>query len=88
MKSISDISVIVCDEITNAIGIVSTNVTNTKPTNVTSTVPLKSNDEKLRYEMECLILHTILLVITLLFIIAIICYHNTKYSSKQNVLAH
>ena len=48
--------------------VVSTNVTNTVSKNV-STNP---GDKKVRYTMDCYILHTVLLVIILLFIIAII----------------
>ena len=39
---------------------------------------------KVRYKMDCYILHTVLLVIVLLFIIDIICYHYAKHG--QNVL--
>ena len=60
-----------------------TNVTNTLPTNVTSTVSINSDDKKLRYKMDCYILQVFLSVIILLFIVAIICYHYTKYRSKQ-----
>ena len=86
LKSIADTSVIACDEITNATDSVSTNVTNlinTISANATSTVPLNFNDKKVKYKMDCDILHTFLLVIILLFIIAIICYHYAKHRSKQ-----
>ena len=52
-------------------------------TNITSTVSINSDDKKVRYKIDCYILHTTLLVIILLLIIAIICYHHTKHRSKQ-----
>ena len=61
----------------------SANVTNTISTNVTSTVSTNSDDEKVRYKMDCYILITSLLVTKLLFMITIICYHYTKHRSKQ-----
>ena len=48
-----------------------TNVTNTISTNVTSTMSISSDDKKVRYKMDCYILHTFLLVTILLFMIAI-----------------
>ena len=81
-------------EIINATDIVSINVTNTITTyvtntistNVVSTVSLYSDDKKVRYNMDYYILHTVLLVI-MLFIITIICYHYTKHRSKQKNFA-
>ena len=57
-------------------------------TNFTSTASKNSDDKKIRYKMDCYILHTFLLAIILLFIIAIICYHYAKHWSKlkKNVL--
>ena len=52
-------------------------------TNIMSTVSINSDDKKVRYKIDCYILHTTLLVIILLLIIAIICYHRTKHRSKQ-----
>ena len=49
---------------------------------VTSTVSVNSTDRKVRYNMDCYILHKILLVITLPCIITIICYHYAKHRSK------
>ena len=60
LKCIVDDSVIVCDKLINARDSVSTNVTNTISTNVTSTVPINSDDEKVRYKMDCYNLHTLL----------------------------
>ena len=48
-------------------------------TNVTSTVSINSADRKVKYKMDCYFLHTILLVIILLCIITIICYHYAKH---------
>ena len=59
----------------------------TKMTNVIAKdVSIKSEDKKVRYKIDCYILHTVLLVIVLLLIITIICYHYAKHSSKQMVL--
>ena len=56
LESITDDdSVITCDEIINAADKVSTNVT--------STVPKHFYNKNLRYQMDCYILHTVLLVI-------------------------
>ena len=81
LKSIADSSVILCDKIINATDSVATNVTNTMSTNVINTtwtnvgsiVSINSDDKKVRYKIDCCILHMILLVIILLFIIVIIC---------------
>ena len=67
----------------NAIHNTSINVANTIPTkmtksvsiSVTSAVSINSGDRKTRYKVDCYILHTFLLVITLLLTIAIIYYH-------------
>ena len=64
------------------IDIVSTKVINSTPTNVTCTVSINSGNEKVRYKIVCYILHTVLLVIILLFIIATIWYHYGKHRSK------
>ena len=39
-------------------------------------------NKKVRYKMDCYILQKVLLVIILLFIIAIICYHYAKHRLK------
>ena len=72
-----------CNEIISITDNKSTNVTNTVLTNVMSTVSVSSDDKKVRYKMNSYILHTFLLVNLLLLIIAIICDHYIKYSSKQ-----
>ena len=71
---------ILCDEIIYVTEIASTNMTNT--TNSVSTNASNSNNKKLRYKMDCDILHTVLLVIIFLFINAIIWYHYAKHKSK------
>ena len=50
-----------------------------------STVSINCDDKKVRHEMDSHILHTFILVVILLFIIAIICYHYTSLQlrSKQ-----
>ena len=47
-------------------------MTNTVTTNVISTMSTNSEYKKVRYKIDCFILHTLLLVIISLFIIAII----------------
>ena len=74
-KSVADTSVITCDEIISAIDIVSATMTNT----ITTNVSINSDDKIVRY---CFILYTVLLVIILITIIAIICYHYLKHTSK------
>ena len=51
-------------------------------------VSINSNDKKVIYNIGCYILHTVLLMIILLFIINIICYHYVKHRAKQKVLVH
>ena len=81
LKSITDDSVIFCNEIIRVTDSVSTNVTNSVSTNVTSTVSMNSNNQEVRYNMDCYILHIFLLVAILLFIITI-------SSVKWTVLGH
>ena len=68
-----------CDEIVYVIDIVSTNVIPIISANVASTMLTISDDKKVRYKMDCYILHTVLLAIILLLLIAIICYHYEKH---------
>ena len=68
-----------CDEIISVMDIVSTKITNAIVTNPS----INCHSEKVRYKIDCYILHTILLVIRLLLIIAIIYYHYAKHKSKQ-----
>ena len=52
-------------------------------TNAISTKPWKNYDgKKVRYETSCYIFHTVLLVITLLFINSVICYQDATHRSK------
>ena len=61
-----------CDEIITIMDIVSTKKTNTIEANVTSTTSINCHSKKVR---DCYVLHTVLLVIILLLIVTIICYH-------------
>ena len=79
LKSITDISVITCDEIISLMDIVSTKKTNTIATNVS----INCHTNKVRYKTDCYILNTVSLTIILLLIITIIGYHYAKHSSKQ-----
>ena len=81
LKSIADTSVIGCNEIRNVMD--SASVTNIISTNVTSTVSTNSDNKKVKYRMDCYALHTVLLLIILLFINAIICYHCAKRRLKR-----
>ena len=56
----------------------SKNVRNTIPKNVASNASINSDDKKVTYEIDCYILHIVWLMIILLSIIAIICYHYTN----------
>ena len=89
LKNFADDSKIVYDEIMYVMDVASTNLTNIIPTNVTNTILanvtsiVPSNfHKKVRYKMDCYILHTVLLVIKLLLIITIVCYHYSKHWSK------
>ena len=46
-----------CDEIENVADSLSTNVTNTAQKNVKSTVSINSDNKKVKYKMDCYILH-------------------------------
>ena len=70
---------ITCDEIISAVNIVSTKMTNTTARNVTKNF----HSKKVRYKIDCYILHTVLLATISLLIIATICHHYEKHSSKQ-----
>ena len=73
LKSIVDDS-IVCDEVINATDIVSTNMKNTISTNATSTVSINRHNEKVRYEMDYILL-SLSLVIIILFMVTFICQY-------------
>ena len=80
LESIAETSVITCDEIIAVTNIVSTKMINTVAISTTS---ITYHSKKVRYKIDCNILHTGLLVIILLLIIAIISYHYAKNRSKQ-----
>ena len=75
----SDTSVIACHEIIHGMDIVSTKMTNTIATIVSKIY----HNKKVRYKIDCYILHTVLLVVILLLIITIISYHYVKHSPKE-----
>ena len=75
LKSIADTSVIEFDEIISIMDILSTKMTNTIATNAS----INCHNKKVRYKIDCYILLTDLLVIILLLIIAINCYHYAKH---------
>ena len=75
LKSITDTSVIECDEVINFLDIVSTKKANTVATNVTSTASINCDSKKIK---DGYILHKPLLVILLLLTVTIICYHYAK----------
>ena len=86
LKGFADTSEIVRNKVIYTTDTVLTNVTNTISTNVTSTVSI-NDSKKVRCKMHNYILHTVLLVIILLAIIAIICYLYAKFTSKiQDIL--
>ena len=82
LKSIVDNSVIVYNEIVSIMDIVSKNVISSVQANVTSNVSMNSDNKKIRYKMNCYNLQMFMLVVILLFLITIICYHYTKHWSK------
>ena len=47
------------------------------------TESINFDNKKIRYKMDCYILHTFLLVTIFLFTITIICHHYAKHRSKQ-----
>ena len=75
------------DDIINAADSVSinvpTNVMSAMSTNVTSTVSTTFYKKKIRSKINCYNLHTALLVVTSLVIIAIICYHYAKHINTK-----
>ena len=79
LKSIADTSVVTCYEIISVMDAVSRKTTNSIATNVS----VNFDDKKVRYNIDCYILHTVLLVIILLLTITVICYHYVENRSKQ-----
>ena len=79
------------DDIIFAMNIILTNMTNTVPTNMANTLSINVSTnydgKKVRYNMDCYILHSFLSVIILLFVIAIFYYYYAKHRSKlKNVM--
>ena len=72
-----------CDEIIGAPDSASTNVSCTVPMYAKNIVPTNFDDKKVRHKMDCCILHTVLLVVILLFIVAIIYCYYTNHGSKH-----
>ena len=77
LKSIADISVIMCDKIISVMDIVSTKITNIVPTNGSI------DDKKVRCKIDCYILHAALLAIILPLIITVTCYYYAKHKINQ-----
>ena len=77
-RSVADTSVMVCDEIISVMDIVSTKTTiNIATSKVLATI-------KIRHKINCYILHTVLLAMILLLLIATVnCYQYAKNRSKQ-----
>ena len=75
LESIIDNSVITSDNIIGDSDSVSTNVSCSVPMNTANTASINFDGKTIRYKMDCYILHKILLVVILLFIIVIICFH-------------
>ena len=69
-----------CDKIISFMDIVSTKMTNTIPTNVS----VNSDNKKVRYQIDCYILHIV--VTRLLLVIIIIYYYYAKRRSKQKTI--
>ena len=61
------------------------NVTNST-TSLTDTLPINSDDKNIRYKMDYYILHTVLLVIILLFLIRFICCHYANRSKQKRFM--
>ena len=81
---------IACVKVIYVLDIKSTNTTNNLPVSITNTIPtnIKTNyeDKKVRYKIDCHILHTVLLVIVLLFVSAI-TMQNICQNWKTNCLS-
>ena len=58
--------------------IVSTKITNTIATNVS----INCHSKNVTHKTDCYIFHTVLLMIILILIITIICYHYPRHKSK------
>ena len=60
------------------------NTTSTKKTNtVAANMSINHYDKKVRYKIDCYILHTVLFAIIFLMITTIICYHYARKIQKR-----
>ena len=75
LESLADTSVTKCDEIGIVMNNLSTKKANAITTNVASTASINCHSKKVG---DCYILHTVLLLIILILMVAIICYHYAK----------
>ena len=87
-KSIADDQVIVYDEIACVTYNVSTNVANVISTNVTSTVSIDSYEKKVRYKMDCYILHVLLLAPMLPFLSSLFATIIQNIGQNKTKMAH
>ena len=53
------------------------------PNTIATNMLITFNSKKVRYKIDCCILHTFSLVVKLLLIITIICYDYAKHRLKQ-----
>ena len=83
LKRIADTLLITCHETISGMHNVLTKMGSSIATNVTNTSSVNWHSKNVWYEIDCYILHTVLLVIILLLIITTICYHYPKHMSKQ-----
>ena len=79
LKSIGDTLVIVCDEIIYVMYIASTKKVNT----VAANMSINYYDKKVKYKIDCYILHTVLFAIIFLVITTIIWYHYARKIQKR-----
>ena len=50
---------------------------------IAANVSVNCHSKKVRYKLDCYILHKVSLAIMLLLMVTIICYHYTKHKSNQ-----
>ena len=70
---------IACDEIIYVMNTASTKKANT----VAANMSINHYDKKVRYKIDCYILHTVLFAIIYLLITNIICYHYARKIQKR-----
>ena len=73
---------LMCDSIVNAADSITTNGS----VKVMNSIPTNFRNKKVRFKMDCWILSTVLLLVILLFLITIICYHYTEHRPKQKTI--